>query len=111
MERNDRAFAGLLAGLLMGGAFGVAAGLLFAPKAGKELRAEMREKGFKLYGDAEELVSETETKAKSILEEAKHRADELRKEAERRLSEAHLKACMALNCGGTVAKGSTGARA
>ena len=98
MEKSG-SFDGLFFGALMGGAIGFLAGLMYAPKAGKELRADIKGKGSKLYGDAKEMVSDTQARAESFIQEAKHRADELKKEAERRLSEAHLKACMALNCG------------
>jgi gas vesicle protein len=111
MMKNDVGLAGLFAGLLVGGAFGAAAGLLFAPKAGKELRAEVGEKGCELLGDAKEMVSDTQEKAKTIIEEARHAADELRKEAERRLSEAHRKACMVLSCGEPAEREGTRARA
>ena len=99
MEKNG-SFDGLFWGAVMGGAVGVLAGLMFAPKVGKELRADIKEKGSKLYGDAKEMVSDTQARAEALIQEAKHRADDLKKEAEHRLSEAHLKACMALNCGG-----------
>ena len=109
MKKNDGTLGGLLMGLLAGGALGIVAGFLFAPKRGRELRAEMGEKGCEFFGDAKEMVSDTQTKARALVEEARHKADELKKEVEGRLSEAHLKACMVLNCG--EPRESTGAKA
>jgi gas vesicle protein len=113
MEKS-RSVDGLFLGALTGGAFGILAGIMFAPKAGRELRTDIKGKGLRLYGDAKEKVSDTQAKAKSFIQGAKHRAEELKIEAEHRLSEAHLKACMALNCGGKAPlhdEERTGARA
>jgi gas vesicle protein len=45
MEKNAGNFDGLFLGLMMGGAIGILAGLMSAPKAGKELRADIKGKG------------------------------------------------------------------
>jgi gas vesicle protein len=79
-------------GFLIGGIMGALAGLFFAPKSGKELRAELREKGNEAFEDARQFYSEARVKAKAILEDARRRADELRKEADRQLAEARQRA-------------------
>ena len=79
-------------GFLIGGMMGALAGLFFAPKSGKELRSELREKGSEAFEDAKQFYSEARGKAKAILEDARRRADELRKEADRQLTEARQKA-------------------
>ncbi len=43
MEKNG-SFDGLFLGALMGGAIGILAGLMLAPKAGKELRGDIIER-------------------------------------------------------------------
>ncbi len=88
----------LFYGLLAGGAAGILAGLFFAPKSGKELRSDLKDKGATLYGDAQQMMSDVEEKAKTILEDTRRKADELKREADHRLSEVHQKACRALNC-------------
>lgn len=85
-------------GLFVGGAIGFLAGLVFAPKAGKELRSELKEKSCQIYGDTKQAISEAQMRTKSVINDAVHRADEFKKEAEHRLSEAHLKACKVFNC-------------
>jgi gas vesicle protein len=104
-------------GFLVGGIFGALAGIFFAPKSGKELRSDIREKGNEVLEDAKEIYADAGTKAKEIIEEAKHRADELKKEADRYLSEARRKAKDILARGekkaagsGEAEKGETGGR-
>ena len=79
-------------GFLMGSILGGLAGILFAPKSGKDLRADINEKGREVLKDAKEIYADASTKAKEIIEEAKHQAEELKKEADRYLSEARQKA-------------------
>jgi len=45
MDKNAGSFEGLFLRFMMGGAIGILAGLKFAPKAGDELRADIKEKG------------------------------------------------------------------
>ncbi len=78
----------LLGGFLLGGLVGGLAGLIFAPKAGRELRADLKEKGI----EARRIYDDSVVKAKTIIDDARNRAGELIKEAERQLSEARIKA-------------------
>ncbi len=98
MEKT-RSFDGLFIGFLAGGAIGVLAGLLFAPKSGKELRTDIWEKGAGLYGDTKEMFSDAQVRTRAVIDDAKTKADELKRGAVQRLSDARLKACKALNCG------------
>ena len=100
MEKNVWSSDGVCLGLFMGAALGILAGLMFAPKSGRELRGEMKEKGCKLYGEGEKIISEARMRTKSIMDDAIHRVDEFKKEAEQRLSEARAKACKIFNCTG-----------
>jgi gas vesicle protein len=79
-------------GFLIGGALGALAGIFFAPKSGKELRSDIKEKGSEVLKDGKEIYADASTRAKEIIEEAKHQAEELKKEADRYLSEARQKA-------------------
>jgi gas vesicle protein len=79
-------------GFLIGSVLGALAGIFFAPKPGKELRSEIKEKGSEVLKDAKEIYADASTRAKEIIEEAKHQAKELKKEADRHLSEARQKA-------------------
>ena len=82
MGKHEKPQCYLFMGLLIGGALGALAGIFFAPKSGKELRSDIKEKGSEVLKDAKEIYADAGTKAKDISEEAKHQAKELKKEAE-----------------------------
>lgn len=73
METKDQKYYRFLSGLLIGSVLGGVAGLLFAPKSGRELRADMKTTGLKtvegtkdFIGKANHRVSETRQKANNI---------------------------------------------
>jgi gas vesicle protein len=92
MEEQEKPQAHFFMGFLMGGFLGALAGILFAPKSGKELRSDIKEKGSEVLKDAKDIYADASMKAKEIIVEAKHQAEELKKEADRYLSEARQKA-------------------
>jgi gas vesicle protein len=92
MELKKENYGYFLGGALLGGFAGALAGILFAPKSGRELRSDLRHKGEEAYGGARRAYSETETRAKNILNEAMHRAEELKRQADRQVCEAYSKA-------------------
>ncbi len=92
MAENERDWGYFLKGFVIGGFAGALAGILFAPKSGRELRADIKEKGNEVLKDSQEIYEEATEKAKRIIDEAKRRAEDLKKEADRRLSEARQKA-------------------
>ena len=82
MEEQGKPHCCLFKGLLIGGALGALAGILFAPKSGKELRADIKEKGSNVLKGAKEIYTDTGAKAKELLGEVRHQAREFKKEAE-----------------------------
>ena len=56
-------------GLIIGGVSGALAGLLFAPKSGKKLRADIKEKGSDALKDTKASCLDTQKKAKSVFED------------------------------------------
>ena len=73
MERIERKYNHFLTGLLVGGALGGVAGLLFASKSGRELRAKIKTTGQKAFeetkgfiGGVNRQVSEKRDKARNI---------------------------------------------
>ena len=92
LMEEESAGSSFLKGLFIGGVVGALAGILFAPKAGRELRSDIMEKSSEAIDDAKQFYSEAREKAKNIMEDAQRRADELKKEASRHLAEARLKA-------------------
>ncbi len=86
MAEDGSRLGSFLRGFMIGGFLGVMAGFLFAPKPGKELRSELREKGEEAFGEARHLYSDACRRAKSILEEARLKTREVLNEAEERAS-------------------------
>lgn len=94
---------GLLIGFLTGAAVGSIVALLFAPKSGKELRKDIKNKSQDLIEDADEylmkakdkasqLINEGKKKSEKLVSETKEKVDTLLGEAERILTEAKDKA-------------------
>src|SRR5450759_222089 len=75
---------GLLIGLLAGGVLGAVIALLYAPKPGKELRADIKNKAGEMIDDAEEYINVAKSKAVDIINEGKKRSENLITEAKRR---------------------------
>lgn len=59
---DNNALIYILAGVGLGAIIGAAAGLLFAPKAGTELREDLTDKFNELKGKTEEWVTEQRAK-------------------------------------------------
>ena len=82
-EKNTKIFLG---GLITGGLIGGLAGLIFAPKSGKELRQDISSKGNELLEDTNELIENAKSKANSILADAKKSAESLLEEGRKKLN-------------------------
>ena len=64
MEEHEKPQGNFCVGLLIGGALGALAGIFFAPKSGKELRSDIKERGSDVLRDAKEIYADASTKAK-----------------------------------------------
>ncbi|KUG22662.1 hypothetical protein ASZ90_007557 [hydrocarbon metagenome] len=82
MEDQEKTKVNFFKGLFIGGALGALAGILFAPKSGKELRSDIKDKGNKILNDGKEIYADASTKAKEIFAEVKHQANDLKEDAE-----------------------------
>ena len=72
---------GLFIGILTGGALGAALALLYAPKSGKELRQDIRDKSDEYLDEAEKYIAEAKDKAIDLINEGKKRSEKLIKDA------------------------------
>jgi gas vesicle protein len=79
MAGNNHNGINLVEGLLIGGAVGALAGILLAPKSGKDLRSDIKEKGCDALDEAKKICSDVKTKAKAVFEGAKSGVVDLRK--------------------------------
>ncbi len=80
-----------LKGLLIGGLIGAAAGILFAPKSGKETREDISRKSQELYSRAKEEYDTAVDKSKKAYESAVERMKEVQASARRKAGEAEEK--------------------
>jgi gas vesicle protein len=79
-EKNGLA-KGLFVGFLAGSVLGAIAGLLYAPKSGRELRSDIKQKAGNLADDATEYVRTARVKTVDLLNKGKERSDQLVSEA------------------------------
>ena len=93
-ERDDdgRGLAMLIAGFGLGTLVGTVIGLLMAPKAGRELRADIAETGRDYYDKVKDLSREAyergRERARQAYEASKHRAGEFGGRVGEKISEA-----------------------
>jgi gas vesicle protein len=66
MESDQRIHSHLLRGLLVGSVLGATAGLLLAPKSGKELRSDIKMKSNKALDETKRLLSEGRTRIENV---------------------------------------------
>ncbi len=104
MKTNRENYSYFMGGALIGGLAGALAGILFAPKSGKELRSDLSHKGEEVFGEAKRVYTETETRAKGVLVDAVRQAEELKRQADRQVCEAYQKA-KGILCKGKEAEG------
>ena len=94
-EETTRNIGLLVAGFALGALVGTVMGLLFAPKSGRELREELREKGAEYYGVAKEKMAAAYEGSKEAAARAKDKVGEaatkLRKAVETGLQTAREK--------------------
>jgi gas vesicle protein len=106
MAEENKFLRGLVIGALTGGIVGAAIALLYAPKSGKELRADLRQKADDVLEGAEEYMTAAQKKAGEIVTEAKKRSDHLvtdaKKKADTLLQDAERVISDAKHKAGTV---------
>jgi gas vesicle protein len=76
-DNNDGMARGLIVGFIAGSVVGAVLALLYAPKAGVELRRDIKEKTGELVDKGEEYLAKAKSKASEIMTEAKKKSDSL----------------------------------
>ena len=79
MANNGHNGNGLLRGFLIGSAVGALAAILLAPKSGRDLRWDIKERGYDTLDGAKRLYTDAQIKAKALVEGAKSGVEDLRK--------------------------------
>jgi gas vesicle protein len=77
---------GLMIGLLAGGVLGAGIALLYAPKPGRKLRAELKDKADSLLEDGEEYMMAVQEKAAEIVDDAKKGITQLFSDTEKEVA-------------------------
>lgn len=119
MSKEKNLGTGLIVGFLAGGIAGAVVALLYAPKAGKELRGDIKNKAEDYWHDAEKYIDEAKDKAVGLINEgkkksdriisdAKVKAEELLKDAEKLFGEAKTKATEYASTGKETVEKETG---
>lgn len=119
MSKETNLSKGILIGFLAGGVVGAIIAFLYAPKSGKELRKDIKDKADEYMGEAEKYIADAKDKAKAlinegkqksdkIITEAKVKTDEILKDAERLFHDAKSKAGSAVTSGKTIVEKEAG---
>lgn len=77
-----------LAGFIVGGALGAIAGVLLAPKSGKETREMLANSAKEAAAKADETVKEIQSKADNVVEEMQRKGDEIREKLQNLLDKS-----------------------
>ncbi len=99
---NDGMAKGLIIGFIAGGIVGAVLALLYAPTAGRELRANIKDKAkdavdvadeymTKARSTAKDIINEGKSRSESLITDAKRRAESIMGDAERILTDARSK--------------------
>ena len=86
MDQKDNMVKGLLIGFLAGSAVGAVLALLYAPKSGKEFRADLKQRTGDLLEDAERYARSARERATEVMSDAKRRSDQLITDAQKKAS-------------------------
>ena len=101
-NENDGMAKGMIIGFIAGGVVGAVLALLYAPKSGRELRKDLKDKSSTLVGTAEDYLSKARSKtvetmnegkrhSESVVTDARKRAESLMGDAERIIADARGK--------------------
>jgi gas vesicle protein len=81
MKEENGLGKGLIIGFITGSIVGSVVALLFAPKSGKELRTDIREKSEEWWKETEDIIDRAKDKASDIINEGKKKSENLVAEA------------------------------
>jgi gas vesicle protein len=82
-QEQDGMAKGLIVGFIAGSIVGAAIALLYAPKPGQELRADIKEKAGDLIDDAQVFIDKARSNASDIINDGKRKAETLVDDARR----------------------------
>lgn len=77
MAQTGENKGGMLKGVLIGGAIGAAAGMLFAPKPGRELRGDIKTRYMDVQDRTKQKLSDVGTKTSDLVTQVSQQATDL----------------------------------
>lgn len=83
MSNSGRFFEGLL----LGGILGAIAGVLFAPKSGREMRKHLVDSSDEIYKNASTQISDAKDRTEQALQDFQSKSDGILKQATRQFEE------------------------
>jgi len=104
MAKENHTGRKIAVGAAVAGAFGYLAGLLTAPKSGKETRSDIAAKAGDIVGMAEVELAELQAELKSSITQVKSKAVQLSAKAQAEFNEAIVRAKDAQNKASSVIK-------
>jgi gas vesicle protein len=90
MPQENNSGSSIFLGFLAGGIIGAGLALLFAPKTGRELRNDIKNRTDEYLDEAEKYIAEARDKAKGLINDGKKRSEKIINDAKEK-SEAILK--------------------
>ena len=91
-KKNNKTAGKALVGAVVAGAAGYVAGVLTAPKSGKQTRKQLAEKANEMRGDTEDQLKKTVDELKEMLDKAKDKTMTLSSQAKEEYNETVLRA-------------------
>jgi len=99
MTCNINSVKGFLIGFLAGGTVGAIIALLTAPKSGKELRGDIKQKSEEYTDEAEKYLADAKNKAGELINDAKSKSQDILNTAGRVFKDAKAKTTGVINSG------------
>jgi len=99
MACNINSVKGFLIGFLAGGTVGAIIALLTAPKSGKELRGDIKQKSEEYTDEAEKYLADAKNKAGELINDAKSKSQDILNTAGRVFKDAKAKTTGVINSG------------
>jgi gas vesicle protein len=90
MSKENNSGLSIFLGILAGGAIGAVLALLYAPKTGRELRDDIKNKTDEYLDEADKYIAEARNRAKVLINDGKKKSEKIINDA-REKSEAILK--------------------
>ena len=96
---GNNSVKGFLIGFLAGGTVGAIIALLTAPKSGKELRGDIKQKSEEYFDEAEKYLADAKNKAGELINDAKSKSQDILNTAGRVFKDAKAKTTGVINSG------------